>query len=172
MQNIPLGVSSLRSSRLAYGCWRVAGTWNPDEVTPESRAAGSRAIIAAYEAGYTLFDNADIYCRGEAERILGETLKEVSGMRDRVLIATKGGIRPGGEPNPDAPALRVVACNGVSGKMRVGARRGGERHRDIEREQPLAKIIRLARIAAHEIAQRPLQEQQCDDRQQQPAAAG
>jgi predicted oxidoreductase len=72
-------------------------------VTPASRAGGRRAIVAAYEAGYTLFDNADIYCRGEAERILGEALKEVAGMRDRVVIVTKGGIRPGGDPQPDSP---------------------------------------------------------------------
>jgi len=98
-----LGVSSLRSSRLAYGCWRVAGTSDPSKVTAESRAAGHRAIIAAYEAGYTLFDNADIYCGGEAERILGEVLDQVSGMRSRVLIATKCGIRPAGTPHPQAP---------------------------------------------------------------------
>jgi predicted oxidoreductase len=103
MRTIPLGVSALASSRLAYGCWRVAGTWDPAEVTPASRAAGRRAVIAAYEAGYTLFDNADIYCQGEAERILGEVLKEVSGMRDQVVIVTKGGIRPGGDPQPDSP---------------------------------------------------------------------
>lgn len=72
-------------------------------MTPASRAGGRRAIVAAYEAGYTLFDNADIYCRGEAERILGEALKEVAGMRDRVVIVTKGGIRPGGDPQPDSP---------------------------------------------------------------------
>jgi predicted oxidoreductase len=104
MQTMTLGVSSLVSSRLAYGCWRVAGTWDPAEVTSESRAAGRRAIIAAYEAGYTLFDNAAIYCRGEAERILGATLKEVSGMRERAVVATKCGIRPAGEPQPGAPA--------------------------------------------------------------------
>ena len=98
MQTISVGVSLLRSSRLAYGCWRLAGTWNPSEVTDASRAAGRRAVITAYEAGYTLFDNADIYCGGEAERIFGQALREVSGMRDRVVIVTKGGIRPGGEP--------------------------------------------------------------------------
>src|SRR4051812_23912601 len=103
MQSILLGVSSLKSSRLAYGCWRLAGTWNPAEVTDASRAAGRRAAVTAYEAGYTLFDNADIYCRGEAERILGGVLKEVSGMRERVIIATKGGIRPAGDPKPDSP---------------------------------------------------------------------
>ena len=103
MQTIALGVSPLRSSRLAYGCWRVGGTWNPAEVTPANRAAGRRAIIAAAEAGYTLFDNADIYCGGEAERIFGEVLKEVSGLRERILIATKGGIRTGSDPRPGAP---------------------------------------------------------------------
>jgi predicted oxidoreductase len=72
-------------------------------VTPESRAAGRKALLAAYEAGYTLFDNANIYCRGETERILGETLKEVSGMRSRLIIATKCGIRFAGEPQPDSP---------------------------------------------------------------------
>jgi len=103
MQTMMLGVSSLRSSRLAYGCWRVGGSWDPSKVTAETRAAGHRAIIAAYEAGYTLFDNADIYCGGEAERILGEVLNHVSGMRSRVLIATKCGIRPAGTPHPQSP---------------------------------------------------------------------
>jgi predicted oxidoreductase len=103
MQTIALGVSPLRGSRLAYGCWRVAGTWDPAEVTPAGRAAGRRAILAAFEAGYTLFDLADIYCAGEAERILGQALREVSGMRERILIVTKGGIRAGGDPRPDSP---------------------------------------------------------------------
>lgn len=103
MRTMLLGVSSLRCSRLAYGCWRVAGSWDPARVTAETRAAGHRAIIAAYEAGYTLFDNADIYSAGEAERILGEVLGEVSAMRARVLLATKCGIRPPGTPHPGAP---------------------------------------------------------------------
>jgi len=103
MQTIRLGVSDLKCSRIAYGCWRVAGTWNPAEITPESRAVGRKALVAAYEAGYTLFDNANIYCHGETERILGDTLKEVSGMRARLLIATKCGIRFAGDPPPDAP---------------------------------------------------------------------
>jgi predicted oxidoreductase len=103
MQAIPLGVSSLFSSRLAYGCWRLAGTWNPAEVTPDSQARGVRAVITAYEAGYSLFDHADIYCRGAAERIFGAALKQVSGMRSRVVIATKCGVRFAGDPGPEAP---------------------------------------------------------------------
>jgi predicted oxidoreductase len=93
----------LNSSRLAYGCWRLAGTWNPTEITPEGRAAGRRAAIAAFEAGYTLFDNADIYCRGEAELILGEVLREVSNMRERIQILTKCGVRPPNYPTAGSP---------------------------------------------------------------------
>jgi predicted oxidoreductase len=93
----------MKSGRLAYGCWRLAGTWNPAEVTPESRTAGRRAAITAFEAGYTLFDNADIYCRGEAELILGEVLKEVANMRDRIQILTKCGVRPPNYPVAGSP---------------------------------------------------------------------
>lgn len=103
MQTIPIGVSTLNCSRLAYGCWRIAGTWDPAEVTPERRALGRQAVIAAYEAGYTLFDTANIYCSGESERILGEVLRENPEMRRQIVVATKGGIRFAGQPQPDSP---------------------------------------------------------------------
>lgn len=103
MKTARLGRSNLQSSRLSYGCWRIAGTWNPAEVTPKSEAAGRQAVIAAYESGYTLFDHADIYADGVAEQIFGQVLEQVTGMRERVLIATKCGIRKPGEPTPDAP---------------------------------------------------------------------
>jgi predicted oxidoreductase len=103
MKTIPLGPTSLLASRLAYGCWRIAGTWNPAEATSDSEASGRQAVIAAFEAGYTLFDHADIYCDGVAERLFGQVLKTVRGMRERVCIATKCGIRKPGEPVPDAP---------------------------------------------------------------------
>ena len=86
-----IGRSSLVSTRLAYGCWRLV-SMNPAEVTPEHEATGRRAVIAAYEAGYTLFDHADIYGRGGCERVFGDVLREVGGMRDRALVATKCGI--------------------------------------------------------------------------------
>jgi predicted oxidoreductase len=103
MKVIPLGNSSISGSRLAYGCWRIAGTWTPAEVTADTRANGRKAVIAAYEAGYTLFDQADIYCDGETEKIFGQVLKEVSGMRERIVLATKCGIRKPGDPKPNSP---------------------------------------------------------------------
>ena len=103
MKQTQIGTSSLRSSRLAYGCWRIAGTWDPAAVTTDSEARGRAAVLAAFEAGFTLFDHADIYCDGVAESIFGKVLKDVPAMRDRVMIATKCGIRKGGDPTPDAP---------------------------------------------------------------------
>ena len=91
------------ASRLAYGCWRIGGTWNACDVTPASAAAGRRAVVTAYESGYTLFDHADIYCEGEAEKIFGQALKEVTGMRSKVLIATKCGIRKPGDGIAGSP---------------------------------------------------------------------
>jgi predicted oxidoreductase len=102
MQTLLLGKSPLTASRLAYGCWRLGGS-EGCECTPERMAHGRRAVIAAYQAGYTLFDNADIYCNGEAERIFGSALKEVSGMRNRILIASKCGICRPGEPKAESP---------------------------------------------------------------------
>ncbi|HVM49152.1 MAG TPA: aldo/keto reductase [Candidatus Acidoferrum sp.] len=151
MQSIPLGVSSLTSSRLAYGCWRVAGTWDPGEVTPESRAAGRRAILAAYEAGYTLFDNADIYCRGEAERILGAVLQEVPEMRRHVLIVTKGGIRAGGDPDPSAPSRYDFSAAHVINACEQSLRRLGVETIDLyllHRPDYLADPEELARAFA------------------------
>ena len=103
MKTIELGNSGLKCSALAYGCWRIAGTWSAAEVTADIEAAGRRAIFAAYDAGFTFFDNADIYTGGVCERILGQALKEAAGMRERVLVATKGGIRRPGDPHPGAP---------------------------------------------------------------------
>src|SRR5512140_1138964 len=103
MKTQQIGTSSLVTSRLSYGCMRTVGTWNPADVTPDRIERAEKAIVAAYEAGYTLFDNDDIYCVGKGEAALGGVLKRVSGMRDRVVIATTCGIRFPGEPNPDSP---------------------------------------------------------------------
>lgn len=103
MKTIQLGVSSLKCSRIGYGCWRLTGVWEAGGVTPDREARGRAAIHAAFDAGYTLFDNADIYCDGVSEKILGDALKESPGMRDKVVIVTKCGIRKAGDPDPQAP---------------------------------------------------------------------
>lgn len=87
-----LGTTGLSVSPLAWGMWRLAGV----------DIAAVRAMIdAALAAGITLFDTADIYGFdapagfGSAEELFGAALAEDRGLRDRMVIATKGGIRPG-----------------------------------------------------------------------------
>jgi predicted oxidoreductase len=99
MQSIPLGHSQLYSSRLAYGCWRIAQANDPAADLKTARAA----IEAALEAGYTLFDHADIYCQGRAETAFGQVLRDMPGVREKIVIASKCGIRMSGDPTPESP---------------------------------------------------------------------
>ena len=90
-----IGSTQLLSTPLAYGCWRVGG-WEGAEVTPERELHGRQAIVAAFEAGFTLFDHADIYSEGMGETIFGKVLKEIPEFRGRAIIASKCGIRRAG----------------------------------------------------------------------------
>ncbi|MEJ2128178.1 MAG: aldo/keto reductase [Woeseiaceae bacterium] len=83
-------MSVVTASRLAYGCMRIAN----------DRDKGKRAILAAVDAGYTLFDHADIYGGGQCEQLFGEVLRESPGLRDRILIQGKCGIRLAGDGAP------------------------------------------------------------------------
>jgi predicted oxidoreductase len=91
MRTQTIGQSGLTSTRLAYGCWRLAGSEGGPRLED---AVGRLAVIAAFEAGYTFFDHADIYGRGECERIFATVLKENPAMREHIVLASKCGIRP------------------------------------------------------------------------------
>jgi predicted oxidoreductase len=61
---------------------------------------GQRLVEAALDAGVTLFDTADIYGFngsggfGDAEALLGKILAAAPSLRERMILATKGGIAP------------------------------------------------------------------------------
>ena len=103
MKTIILGETGMECSRLAYGCWRVTGVINHPPIDNEHKKKGKEAIAAAYEAGYTLFDLADIYSDGLVEEVFGHTLKEIPDMRENILITTKCGILKKGNPENKAP---------------------------------------------------------------------
>ena len=91
MQTTHLGSSSLTCTRIAYGCWRLSGSEGGPRL-PDTD--GILAVRTAFDAGYTLFDLADIYGRGESERIFGLALRDAKGTRQRIIVATKCGICP------------------------------------------------------------------------------
>jgi aryl-alcohol dehydrogenase-like predicted oxidoreductase len=95
MEKRPLGRSGLATAPLALG-GNVFG-WTADE--PASFAILDRFV----DLGFNLVDTANTYSTwvpghvgGESEAIIGKWLKR-SGKRDRVLIATKVGMKKDGE---------------------------------------------------------------------------
>ena len=85
-----MGDTGLTISTIAWGMWRFRGT----------DVAAARALVeAAFDAGVTLFDTADIYGPdndedfGAAEALLGRVFAEAPALRDKMVLASKGGIR-------------------------------------------------------------------------------
>lgn len=82
--------ADLTVSAVGLGCMGFSHAYG----APTERSEAVRAIRAAYDMGYTLFDTAETYGTTadphENEKLVGEALKDV---RDKVQIVTKFGIR-------------------------------------------------------------------------------
>lgn len=81
------------AQELIYGCMGLGGGWSdePHDVHHVEEAAA--AVDAALDADITLFDHADIYRRGKSEAVFGEVLAATPGLRERIRLQTKCGIR-------------------------------------------------------------------------------
>jgi aryl-alcohol dehydrogenase-like predicted oxidoreductase len=104
-------LGGLQVSAIGLGEMPLSLAGRPDE------AQAVWTIHAALDAGVTLIDTADAYCRdqsdfGHGERLVAKALAAWRGDRDRVLVATKGGhIRPGGSWDLDGrPEYLRQAC--------------------------------------------------------------
>jgi voltage-dependent potassium channel beta subunit len=75
-----LGNSGVKVSEVALGTWLTFGN-------ASSEATAKACIEAALEVGINFFDTADVYAGGDAETILGKTLKPVH--RADLFVATK-----------------------------------------------------------------------------------
>jgi len=82
MEQRTFGATGLRVSALGLGCARIGGIFQSDP------AAFGNLLRAAMDGGINFFDTADMYSQGESEQLLGRAL---AGVRDRIVIATKGG---------------------------------------------------------------------------------
>ncbi|MFE0102538.1 aldo/keto reductase family oxidoreductase [Streptomyces sp. NPDC059009] len=92
--------TDIRTSRLLYGCMGLGGSRDTDVCTAEDIAHAEAAVEAALAAGITAFDLADIYRGGKSEAVFGEVLARSAGLRGRILVQSKCGIRL---PDGDRP---------------------------------------------------------------------
>lgn len=93
MQYRELGKSDLRVSVVGHGTMSWPGCNYGDsgyEPTPADFAATREMVQASLESGINLFDTAEGYGRGLAERMLGQTLEEL-GCREKAIVVTKVG---------------------------------------------------------------------------------
>jgi aryl-alcohol dehydrogenase-like predicted oxidoreductase len=91
-----LGSSGLTVSTIGLGC----NNFGRSGTASEGQDGTTAVIDAAFEAGVTLFDTADIYGaeRGLSETLMGHSLR---GKRDQIVLATKFGMDMGGLNGPD-----------------------------------------------------------------------
>jgi diketogulonate reductase-like aldo/keto reductase len=80
LEKRPLGRTGEKVSILGMGTWEMGDTQN------EGRLLEIQAIRKGIDVGMTLIDTAEMYGNGNAERLVGEAVKEI---RDDVFIATK-----------------------------------------------------------------------------------
>jgi aryl-alcohol dehydrogenase (NADP+) len=88
MEYRKLGASGLNVSPICLGAMMFGDR--------TGAAEAGRIVRAAFDAGINFIDTADVYARGESERIVGRLVK---GERSRWVLATKVGGRMYDDPN-------------------------------------------------------------------------
>jgi aryl-alcohol dehydrogenase-like predicted oxidoreductase len=84
MEYTTLGDTGMEVSRICLGCMSFGTSDWRDWVLDEEE--GKELVDRAIELGINFFDTANMYSRGESERVLGEALE---GRREEQVVATK-----------------------------------------------------------------------------------
>ena len=99
---------------LAFGCWRM-----------RAENDNRKLLETALGSGINLVDTADIYGFnsdgngfGDAERVLGDLLAGEPSLRERIVLATKGGITPP-VPYDSSPDYLRAACEASLRRLRT-----------------------------------------------------
>lgn len=85
--------TDLTVSRIAYGCMQIGGGWDHSPISSDVEQAALAVVAAALDCGINFFDHADIYTAGKSETVFGRILKASPGLRDRIVLQSKVGIR-------------------------------------------------------------------------------
>ncbi|WP_308636316.1 aldo/keto reductase family protein [Paenibacillus silvisoli] len=129
-----LGGSGLKVSDISLGSWLTYGGY-------VERENAVKAIEKAYELGVNFFDTANVYERGAAEILLGETIKQFP--RESYVLATKAFW-----PMGDGPNDRGLSRKHVMEQANASLKRLGVEYVDVfychryDNETPLQETLR------------------------------
>lgn len=110
-----LGKSGLQVSALSLGSWLTFGKQIEDSMA-------ERLMGIAYDLGVNFFDNAEIYARGESERVMGRILHKFNWDRSSFLVSSKVFHGSGGKkPNQTGLSRKHVleACDAALQRLQV-----------------------------------------------------
>ncbi len=93
MKTYRIAHTPLEVTRIAYGCMGISGGWEPGPLSKWTRTQALVSIRAALDEGINFFDHADIYGRGKCEEVFSGIWKDRPGLRERIILQTKCGIR-------------------------------------------------------------------------------
>ncbi len=110
-----LGKSGLKVSRLSLGSWLTFGKQIGNNIA-------SDLMDLAYDKGVNFFDNAEIYAKGESERVMGEILSKRDWRRDSYIVSSKAFFGEGGELPTQKGLSRkhlVEACDAALKRLKL-----------------------------------------------------
>ncbi|MFX3617877.1 MAG: aldo/keto reductase family protein [Sporolactobacillus sp.] len=85
-----LGDSGMKVSTISLGSWLTYGGYVANENAVNT-------ILKAYDLGINFFDTANVYMRGEAEKVVGKAIKQFP--RESIVLSTKVFFPMGDGPN-------------------------------------------------------------------------
>jgi voltage-dependent potassium channel beta subunit len=106
-----LGKSGLKVSELSFGSWITYGNQMGEDIARECMAA-------AHDLGVNFFDNAEVYARGQSERIMGDVLRKLGWRRESYIVSTKffWGLNEG--PNQRNTLNRKYLMAAIDGSLK------------------------------------------------------
>ncbi len=114
MERVTLGESGFQVSPVAFGTWQLS----PRFWGKQSREDAIAAMQLAYDRGINFFDTAEAYGDGEAEKVLGEGIRDLP--RQDLVIVTKvfNHFNPDGSRYPDlSPGHIAARCDLSLGRL-------------------------------------------------------
>src|SRR5208282_3658123 len=131
MDKLMIPNTDLRVSRLGAGCMGLGGGWDKGiSLTKEHERQASEFLDSALALGIDFFDHASIYAAGRAEEVFGRVMRGKPGLRDKIVLQSKCGIRWADDP-PGSPQRYDFSYENIVGSVDAILRRLGTDYLDI-----------------------------------------